>query len=178
MAEQANISSIEAIDRFRASLVVYHDKAAPALHEVGEEVNRLRLWLQGEGRMHWQNELRRRRVRLEAAEQQYFGARLSVMKDNISAENAAVNRARREVREAEEKLKIVAKWTQQLETAVAPLMKPLGKLESVLERRLPLAVAHLSRLMETLSDYSGTGPALVRPTSGDEPQPPSENPPP
>lgn len=174
MSESAHLSSVETLDRLRSQLVLFREKASPALHEVAESVSRLRLWLQGEGRLHWQREVRKCRVRVEVAEQQYFGARLSPLKDNTSVENAAGNRARRELRAAEEKLKTVNHWAQRLDTEVAPLLKPLSKLESVLEQRVPLAMAHLARLAQTLSEYTDTARLALSGRKAAQNEPPPE----
>ena len=50
MAERAQVTSIEALDTFRASLLVYLTKARPVLDEVSADVQRTRNWLEVERR--------------------------------------------------------------------------------------------------------------------------------
>jgi len=51
--ESANVSSTEAIERFRARLIVYRDKVKPLLADAADEVSRTREWL-SERRRFWE----------------------------------------------------------------------------------------------------------------------------
>ncbi|MBI5385222.1 MAG: hypothetical protein HZA90_11120 [Verrucomicrobia bacterium] len=155
MADQARITSVEALDEFRASLIVYLSKARPALEEVSSDVLRVRTWLEHEQRTHWENQLRRRTRALEQAQQALFGARVSTLREATEAENAAVQRARRAVEEAEAKLKRVRHWSRDFDSHVEPMAKQLDQLRNLLAIDLPRAVAHLAEVIKTLSDYAG-----------------------
>ena len=54
MAEQAQITSVEAIEAFRAQLVVYLAQMRPVLDEVTSEVVRTQSWLEDDRRRFWQ----------------------------------------------------------------------------------------------------------------------------
>ena len=58
MATQAKITSVEAIELFRAALIVFTSQARPALEEVSSEMTRTRLWLENDQRRFWENERR------------------------------------------------------------------------------------------------------------------------
>ena len=167
MAE-AKITSIDAIEAFRANLVVYVGKAAPALDEIGEVVRRMRAWLQDEQRMHWEGEIRHRRKTLEQAQAALLSARLSALREGITTEQMAVNRAKRLVEEAEEKLRRVKLWSREFDTMVAPSLKKLESLRSILSNDTPQAVAYLARTVRTLDAYVGIAPS----TSADSVPPP------
>src|SRR6476660_4654277 len=104
MPQRAQVTAIEALDEFRASLIVYVSKARPALEEVSADVLRTRLWLENEQRTHWENEVRRRNKALEQAQSELFSARLSKLRKESAAEVMAVHRARRLLDEAQSKL--------------------------------------------------------------------------
>ena len=53
MAAAAQITSVESLEAFRASLIVYLSQVRPLLDEVGNEVSRTRLWLQNDQRQFW-----------------------------------------------------------------------------------------------------------------------------
>ena len=59
MPERARVTSLEAIETFRATLIVYREKAGRVLDEVNDSVVRTRLWLQTNRVAHWKNEVRR-----------------------------------------------------------------------------------------------------------------------
>src|SRR5688572_16039806 len=107
MAERAHVTSVEAIESFRASIIAYLGKARPVLEDACDEVFRTRQWLQQDRRVYWENQLKRRRKAMEEAEQALFSARLGNLREATSAEMAAVTRARRAFNEAEEKLRLV-----------------------------------------------------------------------
>ena len=46
MAERAQVTSSDALELFRSNLLLYLDKARPALDEVSAEVMRMRNWLE------------------------------------------------------------------------------------------------------------------------------------
>src|SRR4051812_6471238 len=111
MPERAHVTSSEAIESFRASLIAYLAKARPILEDGADEVSRTRQWLQMDRRMHWEAQVRRRTKIHEQAQQAVFSARLSNLRDTTTAEQAAVLRAKRALNEAEEKLRVVKRWT-------------------------------------------------------------------
>ena len=77
MADKAQITSVEAIESFRAALILFLAQARPVLEEVGNEFSRTRVWLQNDQRMYWDHELRSRSRQLEEARQELFNATLS-----------------------------------------------------------------------------------------------------
>ena len=78
MAEKAQITSVEAIESFRAKLIVFLGQARPVLEEIGNEVVQTRLWLQNEQRTFWEHQLRLRGRRLEEAKQELFNAKVKL----------------------------------------------------------------------------------------------------
>ena len=77
MPEHAQVTSVEAIESFRASLMVFLSKVRPTLEEVSDEVVRLQFWLQNDQRRHWEKELRQRGLKLEEARQEKFNTSFS-----------------------------------------------------------------------------------------------------
>ena len=78
MTSGAKVGSVEALDSFRSSLIVYISKARPSLEEIGAEVMRSRMWLENDQRIHWETQVRRRAQTLETARQELFAAGISV----------------------------------------------------------------------------------------------------
>src|ERR1039457_2175091 len=104
MATQAKITSVEAIELFRAALIVFTSQARPALEEVSSEMTRMRLWLENDQRRFWENERRIRSKKLEQAQQELFNARISDFQETTSLLQMTFNRAQHAVHDAEEKL--------------------------------------------------------------------------
>ena len=75
MPDRAHVTSVDALETFRASLIIYLSKARPALEEVSADVQRTRGWLESEQWPHWEREVRRRGQVLQEAQQALFSAR-------------------------------------------------------------------------------------------------------
>jgi DNA repair ATPase RecN len=161
MPERAHVTSVEALDSFRASLIVFVNKARPALEEVTAEVVRTKLWLENEQRLHWENQVRRRRNALDQAKQALSSARLSILEPSATLEQMAVQKARRALEEAEAKLKLLKRWTRDFDSRVQPLLKEMDKLHSVLSTDMARAAAFLAQAIATLAAYADIGPALA-----------------
>src|SRR5213593_254717 len=116
MAEQqAQVTSVDAIEAFRSSLIVFLSKARPTLEEISSDVLRTRSWLENDQRDHWTRELKRRLRELEQAQAELFSARLSRLQQPTAAQHMAAQRAQHAVREAEEKQRVLKKWQRELE---------------------------------------------------------------
>jgi multidrug resistance efflux pump len=171
MSGKANVASVEAIEDFRTHLILYVSKARPALEEVSSDVLRLRLWLENDHRTVLEALVRRRHKELEAAQAALSSARMAVIKHETSAEQIAVVRARRNLEEAERKLKRLKYWDREFASVVEPLAKQLDKLHTLLAHDLGQAAAHLSHvtsLLAAYADVASPGTAeLAAPTPGD-----------
>lgn len=161
MSLRANITSVDAITSFQASLVVYASKARPTLEEVSSEIVRTRVWLETEQRVHWEAEVRRRARKLEEAQQALFSARLSNMRQVSAAEQMAVTRAKNALEEAEGKLKTVKRWSREYDSRTEPLARQLEKMHTLLAHDLPMAIAYLNKTLETLDAYANIAPPTV-----------------
>jgi predicted nucleic acid-binding Zn-ribbon protein len=158
MPGQAKITSVEAIEAFRAQLVVYLAQMKPALDEISGEVLRTRAWLEGDRKQYWQQELRLRGRRLEDARQELFTASMSKMGEATSFQQMAVQRAQRDMHAVEEKLTVLKKWDRDLENRTAPLVKQMEQLQGFLAVEMEKAVAYLDQALRALAAYQNVSP--------------------
>ena len=153
MDRQAKVTSVEALGAFRSSLVIYLTSVGNALDEVRDEVRRTRVWIQQDQRTHWSGQHKRTRKQLEQAESELFTSRLSAMTSHSAARQMAVTRLRRKVREIEEKLGVLKKWTRNYDNLVDPLVKKLDGLQHLLTHEMPKAVSTLVQSEQALDAY-------------------------
>lgn len=158
MAQQAQITSVEAIEAFRAQLVVYLAQIRPVLDEITSEVMRTRSWLEDDRRRFWLQEFRLRSRKLEDARQELFTASMSKMGDATSFQQMAVQRAQRDLRVVEEKLVVVKKWDRELDNKTGPLVKQMEQLHGFLSVEMERAVAYLDLAIRALDAYRSTAP--------------------
>lgn len=161
MAQQAQITSVEAIESFRAMLVVYLSQMRSVLEEISRETVQTRLWLENDQRRFWEQELRRHQRRLEEARQELFNATLSKLQEASALHHAAVQRAQRGVHEAEAKLAILKKWDRELENQTAPLTKQVEQLHGFLIMDMGRAVAYLDQILNALAAYRSVAPSRI-----------------
>lgn len=171
MKDQARVSSVDALEAFRASLILFLERARRSLDEVSDEVRRTRLWLQNEQRIKWEGELKRRRKILDQAEEELLAARISSLREAKSAQQAAVHRARHAVSEAEGKLRTIKGWRGNFENAVELPLRRLESLRNHLDEEVPKAIAHLVQLIRTLDAYVETRGAVASVKQEDEGKP-------
>jgi hypothetical protein len=160
MAEQAHVTSIDAIEVFRAELIAYLSKTRPVVEDACDEVSRTREWLESDRRVYWENQARRRERVLEDAQQALFSAKLSNLRDVRTAEQMAVVKARRAVDEAHGKLRKIRKWTRDYDNKLQPLVKELEHLRSLLGSDLPKASLQLAQVIKSLEAYMRVQPIL------------------
>jgi len=154
MPEQAQVTSIEAIESFRASLLLFISKVRPVLEEVSDEVLRLQFWLQNDQRRFWEGELRKRGLKLEEARREMFNTALSHLQQATALQHMAVQRAQRAVRDAEGKLDTIKKWERAIEDRTAPLVKQVEEFHGFLIVEMGKAVAQLVQIVKTLDAYA------------------------
>jgi hypothetical protein len=158
MPERAKVTSLEAIEDFRAKLILYREKAGRVLDEVSDDVIRTRVWLESDRQTHWQNTIRRLTRELEQRQQELFSAELSGLLEASVLQRAAVQKARHAIRSAEEKLSLVRQWQRQFDPRVEPAARQVEKLRHNLGHDLGLAVAWLNEMTKTLSAYLELSP--------------------
>jgi hypothetical protein len=174
MAIQAKVTSTDALESFRASLIVFLGKAKRAVDDASDEVRRMRQWLQHDQRTHWESEFRRKTKQLEQAQAELMSARLGAAANQQSAlmnRQMAVAKAQREIGEVEGKLRKLKGWSLNFDAATEPVVKRVDKLRQSLDE-LPKAIAYLVSVQKALEDYADSaGPAGVLPP---ETPPPAE----
>ena len=138
------------------------------MDEVSDELTRTRLWLEHDRIAHWQKQIRTRHRELEQRQQELFAAQLSGLLEASQVQQAAVQKARHALRDAEARLQLVKQWNRQYDQRVEPLGRQVEKFRQTLGTDLGRAVAWMNELLKTLSDYVELShkAAPAPPTSG------------
>ena len=180
MGVQAKVTSVDALDALRASMVIFVTKARQSVDTVRDRVRRTRNWLQSDQRVHWEGEIRRRQRKLDQAVQELYSARLTKMTGAIAIREAEVRKAKAAVEEAHQKLRNVKKWNQNFDAAADPLVKKLDGFRDYLDQEMPDAITFLYRAREILDAYAErSAPAgEPAPAATDAPQSAAGAPPP
>ena len=153
MAGQAQISSIESIEAFRAELLVYLNQMRPVIDEAASEVMRMRYWLQNEQYAYRENQASRLRRKLEEAQAELMNARLSSLQVSSSVQQLAVQKIKRALQEIEAKQVLLKKWDRDLENLTDPLVKQVNQLQNFLATDMTEAVVYLAQVIRALDAY-------------------------
>ena len=169
MSTQAKVTSLEALEIFRAGMIIFSDKAHSAVDQISDELRRTRSWIQHDQRQRWESEVRRRSRILGQAEQELLSAKMVGVLDNLSVQQMAVRRAREAFDEAEKKLRNVKRWARDFDGAAEPLAKTLDSFREVLVHEIPRGISFLLQAQKTLETYSEL--RAPKPAGGVDPAP-------
>jgi len=159
MAESAQIHSVSAIRELRAGLCIFAERARVALDGMLGDMHGLGASLHGRQLPFWKAEVRRRSAQLEEARGELSRAQFSVLRQGHDMEQHAVRVATKRLREAEEKVKVVQRWSNVYDRQAQPLASPIRQLAEIVELDIPVAIAYLDALLDSLDAYTGAGPA-------------------
>jgi hypothetical protein len=152
--QQAKVTSLDAIEAFRSSAIVFATKARRAVDMATDEVRRTRTWVEGDRRVFWENELRKRTRAKERAEQELMSARFSEFNESMTMQKAALRKAQAALDEATEKIRCIKVWTRNFDSTFDPMVKRLDTLRFYLEQDMPKAIAFLLQVLHTLEAYA------------------------
>lgn len=163
MSDKAHVTNLEALDRFRSTLILFIERCSSILDEVSEEVKRTRVWLQSEQKLRLTQEMKKRHRELEMLEQELFTARLSGLKNAKTGQQMQVNKKRKQIRDLEDTMRAVAGWARNFDSTVETEARKVEKLRFNLDTDMKKAVQYLSESVRLLEEYTET--SAPRPTS-------------
>ena len=164
MSDQVQISSIDALEAFRADLIQYISKARVALEDMEGDVRRTQTWLDTDRTQYWGGQMKSWTKNLHQAEQELYSANLTSPQASNAFQKMAVLKARRKVEEAEEKLRVLKKWRQTFENRATPLLRQLDPMFYLVGQQLPKGVHSLGEAIKALQAYAEKATPAQAPT--------------
>jgi hypothetical protein len=163
MPDRARVTSLEAIENFRAKLIVYREKTNRVLDEINDEVTRTRLRLENDWRAGCEGEIRRCQRELEQRQQELFSAQISILGDPKYVQQDAVRKVRQRLRDTEAKLYRIKQWERAYDQRVEAPARQVEKLRHIVSKDLGAAVAMLNETIRTLTAYAEMTPTMTMP---------------
>jgi len=160
---QANVRSVDALRDFKNALIAYAEEARNALNGVDMEVRRTRDWLDRDQLMYWQTQVKKRNEMVSQARADLFRRQISQGNSGSvsdSDQKEALRIAIQRLRNAEEKLAKVKKWSPVLQSAIAEYNSTARPLGDRIAGDLVNSLALLDRMVASLDAYM----ALKAPT--------------
>jgi hypothetical protein len=182
MGRSAHLTTIDAVDTLAAVLESFRHDSLTALDELKMELRRAGQWVHQDRRLYWDHEVRRSWEGISQARvdlQQAMTVRR--MGDHDPAcvdEKKALERAKRRLAVAEQKIEAVRHWAQTIDRAMHDFEAACAQLTNLLETDVPQGLAVLRHMSQNLEAYLAVRvvdePALTTPaTRSDEATPPA-----
>lgn len=162
MASSANVRSVDALKRFRASLVRFCEVAARALGEADSEITRTMDWIEHTQGARWRREIKGRTEDISSARAAVFRRETRSLSETPGAteERKNLTTARVRLRDAEERTRTVKAWSRRLREEADRYHAMAERLSSAANAELPEAAIRLGRMIENLEAYLAiAGPA-------------------
>jgi hypothetical protein len=162
----ARITSIDALSEFRAALIKFKSEAAAALIETESELQRTLLWLRHDQTAYWQRQARARQELLTRAKTDLYRKQVAQDREvRIGVDQKkAVEKAKRDLAQAEEKIEAVRRWIRTLDKEMVLYRGECQGLAAMIEGGVPEIVKRMDGMMDALRAYlmvSGTGGAAA-----------------
>jgi hypothetical protein len=154
-ARAANITSIEAIRTFATAMMAFEDGAEDAAVQLELEARRPVAWI-NELSAYWPKEVRKASDNLSEARISLEKCELTISEEDRRScydERKALEKAKRRLRLAEEKVQAVRRWKVQISKEVEEFQVQIAKLRQFLESDLVRSITSLKRMSEALEQY-------------------------
>jgi hypothetical protein len=155
MAGTARVTSVAALEDFKARLAEFGVDAGNALVSIQTEIRRVFEWLEAQAKL-WQREVQKRQELVSRARSD-LDARKWMTRDGLSAgtteQEIALAEAIRGLRRAEEKVDNCRRWSLALPQEAIECEGPARVLAGMLESDLRLATSLLDQKIAALEAY-------------------------
>jgi hypothetical protein len=152
----ANVTSIDALVSFRGALRTFQDQAGHALVSLDEQAQGALQWLEHDAPAFWRAQIRhcydevaRTRTALDTCRRRAAGDHRPACLE----EQEAFRQSQRKLREAEDKLEVVRRWTQKVREELDEYRGRVMRFRESVESGVPRSLALLDRTITTLDSY-------------------------
>jgi len=157
MGRAAKVTSIDAVQAFANALRCFQDDASSALENLASEIHRATDWVQHGQKDHWALQIRRGYEQLSEAkanlQRSRVAKRVADHEPSCIEEKKALERAKRRLQLAQEKIETVRHWSYAIDRAIIEYKGCVGQLVTWLDADCPRALAALDRMSRTLESY-------------------------
>ncbi len=172
MARQsANVTSLDALRDFKVALRQFEEDVQDAIVTLELEGRRPVDWIEHDRSQYWPREVRKASDATSEARIVLERCELTISQEDRRScydERKALEKAKRRLRTAEEKVVAVRRWRMQIRKEVEEFEVQLAKLKQYLETDLVRGIAVLERMSAALSQYAQQGGPPTAATSSGE----------
>lgn len=160
MAGEANITDVAALEEFRRALIRFREEIGVAIAEADSEIKSTFIWLERDRMLHWRRAVPRFEEELTSAKTALFRKEMQTMgtgqRPSTIDEKKAVERMKRRVEDARERLEFTKRWLGTLERNVSLFKGAMSPVSAMYDRELPDAILRLRNMTLALEAYLAT----------------------
>lgn len=157
MSRAAKVTSIDAVGQFKVALEAFEADARDALTQLLLELRRAREWIEVDRTRYWPREVRKASDRVAEARSNLDRCQMTATPGDeppCDDEKRALEKAKRRLRTAEEKVRAVQHWRIKVRHDAEEFEAQIAKLNDLLDTEMPRAVAALQRMIKALDTYA------------------------
>jgi hypothetical protein len=182
MSKQARITSTDVVRHLKIALGEFEDDARDGVTQLLLELRRALDWVEQDRARYWPREVQRASDAVVVARNDLERCEMALRSEDKRScyeQKLALDRAKRRLRLAEEKVRAVRRWRVVLQRQADNFQGRLAKMTNYLDMDLPRAVAALDRMLTALDKYTERAAPSERPdaaellppeSAGSEPQ--------
>jgi hypothetical protein len=156
MSQTANVTSIDAVRNVKAALVQFCADVEAALVAMELEARRPVEWIEGDRARYWPQQARRASDGVQEARQALERCEIRVSSQERPScydEKKALEKAKRRLALAEDKSRLVRRWSNEMQKATEDFAMQVARLRSYLETDMVKAIAAAERMAAALDRY-------------------------
>lgn len=154
---QANVLSIDVLQRFRVALIRCQEDLSLALAEADSEVDRAVAWVERDRILHWRQRVQRLSEEVNDARSALFRKQTVTSskdsKPSVVDEKKALERAKAMLEDAERRGQRSRSWASALPRDQSLYKGGVAALATIVDRDLPAAIQALERMSIALERY-------------------------
>jgi len=153
----ANVQSLEALQDLRVGLIGFAERVELALGDLRSRIDRTLAWLEQDRPLYWREQERRAYDAVASARVAYETCRLRTVGGRHSEcieERQALQRAKARLDYCQAQFETVRRWNVEARRQVDDYRGRSGPLQRRVEDDVPLLVATLARLIQSLEEYA------------------------
>ncbi len=166
MAESANVTSVDAISRFRGAFARFNEDAHGVLQNLDRQAQKMLQWIEGDATTYWRLQVLRCHEQISRARSALDTALMKKTKDYTPScieEKENLRTAKERLRQAEEKTVVVRKWARIVREEIDEYRGKMNLLRDCLDVDVVRGLALLDRTLHALERYAEIAPPTSEP---------------
>ncbi|WP_010582931.1 hypothetical protein [Schlesneria paludicola] len=163
-SQGANIHSVDALKDVRAALIKFQERAATALGDLRQKIDRTVSWLELDRPSYWREQELRAFDQVASARVSYETCRLRTVGGRHSdciEEKKAFEKAKMRMEYVRLKQAAVRKWMVQAGREANEYRARTSTFQRTIENDVPLMIAQLGRMIDAIEAYSETATPMA-----------------